>query len=92
MNRTVPTAQEALALLDAVLPRTGAQPAEDQEQQLQRRLGSLGAFMPATMGVGTVTKGCPHCGGTAISNYETDEDGNIINQGPYICANCGRMS
>ena len=88
MNRIVPTTEEALALLDAVLPPT----AEDQVRQLRRRMGSMGVFMPATMGVGTMTKGCPHCGGTAISNYETDENGNIINQGPYICANCGQMA
>lgn len=90
------TVEEAIALLDAALPpRTEAQIADEQEQRLRQQLDGMGAFMPATMGgVGTVTKACPYCGGTAISNYEQDDNGNIINQGPYICSNggCGKMS
>lgn len=77
---------EALALLDAVLP-----PAPDREKErLTQRLGALGVFMP-NMGVGTVTKGCPSCGGTMIRNYETDSNGKIINRGPYICSGCGAV-
>lgn len=81
------TTQEALALLNAVLPPA----APDPDRRLRQRLEGMGVFMPVTLGVGTVTKGCPHCGGTMISNYETDENGNIINQGPYICTSCGGM-
>ncbi len=89
------TIEEALALLDAALPpRTETQIAAEQAQQMRQRLDSMGVFMPTMGGIGTVTKGCPHCGGTAISNYEQDENGNIINQGPYICTNggCGKQS
>lgn len=86
------TVEEALALLDGVLPpRTETDIAE---QQLRQNLGSMGAYMPTTMGTGRMTKGCPYCGGSAVSTYEQDEKGNIINQGPYICTNsgCGKMS
>lgn len=76
--------QEALELLDAVLPPRD----EASGAGLRQRLSAMGVFMPQ-MGVGTETKGCPSCGGTMISNYEVDENGNVINRGPFICTNCG---
>ena len=80
----------ACALLDELLPPpTKADLASEQARQMQRRLTGMGVFMPATSGIGTETTGCSNCGGTMIRNYETDENGNVINVGPYICTQCG---
>lgn len=85
------TVDEALALLDAVLPeKTEQQLAEEKERQLRQRLAALGVNMP-NLGYGTETKGCGKCGGTMIRNYEQDDNGNRINVGPYICGSCGAV-
>jgi hypothetical protein len=82
------TVDHALALLDDVL---GPPTEKDRTEELRRRMGAMGVFMP-NLGIGTETRGCPSCGGTMISNYETDENGNIINRGPFICTNCGAVA
>lgn len=87
------TVEDVVRMLDSVLgARTPEQLAQEQEASNKARLASLGAFMPQ-MGMGTETGPCPTegCTGYRISNYETDENGNKINQGPFICTVCGSM-
>lgn len=42
---------------------------------------------------GIATKGCGKCGGTMWKTYETDENGNEIPGGQWVCGNpsCGAV-
>jgi len=87
------TLKETLSMLDGVLgPRTVEELAQEHEDQFQSRMASMGVLMTGTMGVGMETQQCPVCKGTMVRNYETDENGNRINEGPFICNNCGNVA
>lgn len=78
---------QVLAMLDAAIAagRRGA-----EEQRVTDRQTT--SEMESTMGQTIQTAGCPKCGGTMYRTVDTDEHGNPIGMGPYVCANCGNMA
>ncbi|MFG2617829.1 hypothetical protein ACGFXC_09370 [Streptomyces sp. NPDC048507] len=75
-----------LALLDAAIAgrRSGG-----EEQRIRDR--EITDQMEITMSPRIQTTGCPKCGGTMYKTIETDENGNPIGAGPFVCNSCGHM-
>lgn len=85
--------QDVLHMLDTVLgARSNEQLAREQEERDHRRLVSLGFFLPAELGTGVETRGCPRCGSTMYRTYETDDRGNVTSQSQFVCNNCGNVA
>ncbi|MCY0944280.1 hypothetical protein [Streptomyces antarcticus] len=74
-----------MALLDeAIAERPGAQEQRDSDLLIL-------ATMETDMGQTIQTAGCDKCGGTMYRTVDTDDKGNPIGMGPYVCAGCGHM-
>ncbi|WP_327413248.1 hypothetical protein [Streptomyces sp. NBC_01233] len=88
------TAREAetarvLALLDMALAGSARHRGAEEQCATDRQTT---AEMESTMGQTIQTAGCPKCGGTMYRTVDTDEHGNPIGMGPYVCSNCGNMA